>query len=82
MKRLTAEEVCRTLELMTLHIDEEWASEIYTLLHHREGGACCRELSSNVIGAIEQSHKIKEYWENLNKAPADPTKIHNMEYPK
>lgn len=82
MNRLTAEEVCRTIELICLFTDEDWAEEIYELVHYRQGQKCCQGDSPHISIAISNSRKLQEYWENASKAPADPTKVHNMKYPK
>ena len=73
----TAEQVCRMLELMSLHIDGEdkFMSFVYRMTHIREGVSCRHE------GWIEEFHRHAEYWENANKAPADKTKRKDLEYP-
>ena len=75
-KPLTAEEVCQVIELITLHVDDDWAGELYTLVHNREGSKCCGRKRE-----VDFSHRLKEYWENVNKAPNDPTKLQDMDYP-
>ena len=76
--RPTAEEVCMMLELMSMFADEDdkIMSFIYRMTHVREGGADCEH-----DGWVAEFRKHAEYWDNLNKAPADNTKRRDLEYP-
>ncbi len=76
----TAEEVCETLELMGLFSDEEnstW-SLIYRLTHCRERDERCKNPHDDWV---EEFHKAQHYILNQNKAPKDPTKIHDVVNP-
>jgi len=76
--RPTAEEVCRTIELMTSLADEDDDNMnlLYKMTHVREGVQC--NVHDNWV---KEFRRHQEYWENANKAPSDETKIHDMEYP-
>ena len=76
--RPTAEEVCRTIELMAMFADDDdkIMSLIYRMTHVREGDATCKH-----DDWTEELRKHQAYWENVNKAPRDKTKLQDMEYP-
>ncbi len=70
MERPTAEEVCRTLAIMSMFADEDdqTMTLIYKMTYARDGGGNCPE------AWIKQFRMLQEYLENKNKAPGDPTK--------
>ncbi len=78
MKKPSAEEVCRIIELITMFNDEDENNYIdlfYRMTHIRENSSICPHNSW-----IQEFRRHQKFWINLNKAPNDPTKVHNLKY--
>ena len=78
----TAEEVCRTIELMSMQesfdegeADDHWGL-IYRMTH------CRSDCGNPHEDWIAEYREMQVFWENWDKAPADPTKVWDMPYPK
>lgn len=78
----TAEEVCETLELMALFADEDDSTWrhcwIYRFTHCRAAAKRCKNPHEDWV---KEFRKAQHYIRNANKAPRDPTKIHDVENP-
>lgn len=87
-KKPTAEEICRTIELMSMYADEDDSEigKLYTFLykitHCREGNHPFEDVCKNPHEDwIQEFRNHQEYWGNLNKAPGDKSKRKDLEEP-
>ena len=71
----TPEEVCRVLEIMSLHMltdreDDKLINFVYMMTHIANDR--CNNKHEDWVAKFRE-HQI--FWENENKAPIDPTKV-------